>query len=136
MTPTMNPVKQLPCVLVVEDERELASILKDNFEVEGFKVILAKDGVEGLNKINNQRFDSIVLDMRFAKGSGEDVIHAVRSDKNSFNGSTPIIVMSGFLDKHMVDEIKGRINAVFVKPFDPETLVIKVKELIAAEESS
>src|SRR5258707_1207397 len=65
----MGPVK----ILIVEDEPNMVAGLRDNFEFEGFQVITALDGVEGLERALKESPDLIVLDVMMPRMSGLEV---------------------------------------------------------------
>jgi DNA-binding response OmpR family regulator len=60
-------------ILIVEDEPNMVAGLRDNFEYEGFQVITALDGVEGLERALKDSPDLVVLDVMMPKMSGLDV---------------------------------------------------------------
>ena len=60
-------------LLIVEDEVALAEGLRDNFEIEGYEVLLAHDGEAGLSLAKSERPDIIILDVMMPKMSGFDV---------------------------------------------------------------
>lgn len=77
-------------ILIVEDEPDMVTGLRDNFELEGYKVIVARDGEEGLKKALEEKPDLIVLDLMLPKMSGLDVCRNLR--KSSFDA--PILMLT------------------------------------------
>src|SRR5690349_6229141 len=69
---------RLPKLLIIEDEPEMIVALRDNCEFEGFEVVVASDGVEGLEKALTQRPDVILLDVMLPKMNGLDVCRTLR----------------------------------------------------------
>ena len=70
-------------VLIVEDEPNMVAGLRDNFEYEGFQVITALDGVEGLERALKDSPDLIVLDVMMPRMSGLDVCKQLKAKRPS-----------------------------------------------------
>ncbi len=79
-------------ILVAEDEEVLLNVLKDRFEVEGWEVTTAKDGVEAMEAINKSKFDLVLLDLLMPKKDGFEVLEEVKNNPELKN--IPIIVLS------------------------------------------
>ena len=77
-------------ILIVEDEPNMRLGLKDNLEFEGYTVELAENGEDGLNKILDNKYDLIILDVMMPKMSGFDVCKNARKS----GVSTPIILLT------------------------------------------
>lgn len=120
-------------ILIVEDEEELANLLSTKLGNAGFRVIRCGRVSDALQKVTNQRFACILLDMRLEQGSGERIIQFVRDDKTGYNFETPILVMSGHLSPDMVKKISKQVSGVLVKPFDHDTLINKIQSLCESE---
>src|SRR5260221_3493949 len=72
-------------VLVVDDDPVIQKLLQVNFEMEGYTVLTAGDGEEGLERARAELPDVIVLDVMMPKMNGLDVAHALKGD-NSTSG--------------------------------------------------
>src|SRR5258705_3958894 len=70
-------------ILIVEDEPNMVAGLRDNFEYEGFQVITALDGVEGLERALKDSPDLIVLDVMMPRMSGLDVCKQLKAKRPS-----------------------------------------------------
>ena len=77
-------------ILVVEDEPNMVAGLRDNFEYEGYTVITARDGVEGLQRALDESPDLVVLDVMMPRMSGLEVCKQLRAKR----GSIPIIMLT------------------------------------------
>ena len=86
----MNETK--PRILVVDDELDLVSVLRMGLEIQGFEVIEAMDGEEGLRRARQDRPDLIVLDLMLPKMDGYKVCRALKFD-DRFK-ILPIIILS------------------------------------------
>ena len=122
----MNEAKK---ILVVEDDLVTQRVLSARLEINGYEVITAQDGEEGLKKARKESPDLVMLDLMMPKMTGYEVCRMLKFDDKYKN--TPIIVLSA-LDQQDEREkaIKAGADAVFIKPFDLELLLVKIREFI------
>lgn len=114
-------------ILIVDDEQNMRTGLKDNFEYEGYDVETANDGEEGLKKILDNNYNLIILDVMMPKMSGFDVCKNAR--KNGI--STPIILLTAKGEE--IDKVVGlEIGAddYVTKPFSLRELLARVKAVL------
>ena len=123
----MPPTKHW--ILIIEDEKELCEMLSEELANEGFSVLSSANAMEAIRRLKNQQFECILLDMHLEGGTGNQVIQAVREDRENMNQTTPILVVSGQLTFDLVSKIKDSVSAVVVKPFDLSALILKVRSL-------
>ncbi|MED1795404.1 response regulator YycF [Brevibacillus nitrificans] len=110
-------------LLVVDDEKPIADILKFTFEKEGYQVVCAYDGEEALVVVQNERPDLILLDVMLPGKDGMDVCRAVRQSHD-----VPIIMLTAKdseLDKVLGLELGA--DDYVTKPFSTRELVARVK---------
>ena len=116
-------------VLVVDDDPVILKLLEVNFEMEGFSVITAGDGDEGLHAIREQRPDAVVLDIMMPKLNGLEVLEAARADPATKN--VPIVLLSA---KAQASEVQRGLDLgaddYVTKPFDPIDLVERVNAVL------
>jgi two-component system, OmpR family, response regulator VicR len=116
-----------PRVLLIEDEWQLAQIVKDSLETRGFNMFCAKDGREGLELYRQHRPDVIVLDIMMPQMDGFSFAEEVRkSDKQ-----TPIIFLTA--KSQTADVIKGFEtggNDYLKKPFSMDELIVRIRSLL------
>ena len=119
-----------PLILVVEDDPSVQNLLRILLEAEGYEVIRAEDGLEGLVKMELQHPSLVILDLMMPNVTGDRVIDEIRGDTRL--NRVPLIVVSGRHDVHeSFDDLLGREN-VFAKPLDPTALLERVAELLGA----
>ena len=114
-------------VLVVEDERPLATALQRTLEAEGFTAVLAFDGVDGDWHTREQDFDVVVLDVMLPGISGYDVCRRMRARGDT----TPILFLTakdGEYDEADALDIGG--DDFMSKPFSPVVLAARLRALI------
>lgn len=107
-------------ILIVDDNKSFCEIVNEYVKNMGQfdSAIFATDGNMALNKVQNQKFDLILLDINLPRYSGIDILSEIHNDKRSFNRLTPIIVMSGEIEPRKIKEIKNLgCSIVLLKPF-------------------
>ena len=114
-------------ILIVEDEGFLVEALKDNLEAEGYKIEVAMNGEEAVEKIGEHKPDLILLDLLMPKKDGFYVIEEVK--KNTEWKHIPIIVLSNIGgDTEIKKAIEMGADDYFVKSQHPiEEVIEKVK---------
>lgn len=79
-------------ILVVDDEPDFAAIVKKNLEKEGFKVEIAYDGAEGIDKVKSNPPDAIVLDVMMPEMDGYEMCSKLKSDEKY--AGIPILMLT------------------------------------------
>lgn len=117
-------------IMVVDDEKYLANMIKMRLEANDYEVDLAKDGKEALEKIRKGEPPSLViLDLMMPKLDGYQVCRMLKFDVKYKH--IPIIMLTAKTqekDKNMGLEVGA--DAYFTKPFDPHLLLEKISELL------
>ncbi len=114
---------QFSKILVVDDEKEIAELLKDYLEEEQYDVIMCSDGEQAVDIFRKTQPQLIILDIMLPKLNGMEVCRIIRSES-----SVPIIMLSA--KKSEVDKILGLglgADDYVVKPFSPGEVVARVK---------
>jgi DNA-binding response OmpR family regulator len=116
-------------VLLVDDDPVILKLLQVNFEMEGYTVSTANDGVEGLEKARAERPDIVLLDIMMPRMDGLEVTRALKGDDAT--KAIPIILLSA---KAQASDVKAGkdmgADDYLTKPFDPLELLDRVKELL------
>jgi two-component system alkaline phosphatase synthesis response regulator PhoP len=118
-------------ILVVEDEPQIAGIVRDYLEHAGFAVLAAGDGAAALALVRARRPDALVLDLGLPRVDGLDVIRAIRRDSR-----VPILILSARGDES--DRVAGLelgADDYVVKPFSPRELVARVRAVLRRAEA-
>ena len=117
----------MPKILIVEDEPKMVAGLRDNFEYEGYEVMTAHDGVEGLDRALAISPDLIVLDVMMPRMSGLDVCRKLKAKRPSI----PIIMLTARGQE--VDKVVGLelgADDYVTKPFSIRELLARVKAVL------
>jgi len=119
-------------ILVVDDEPKILNIVKAYLEKDGYRVLTARDGKEGLDVARRESPDLIILDLMLPEMSGWDVCRALRKESR-----VPIIMATAR------DEVTDRIVGLEIgaddyitKPFDPKELVARVHAVLRRAQSA
>lgn len=116
-------------LLIVDDETDLAEMIKFRMENNGYEVLLAHDGQAALEMARKENPDLIILDLMLPKMDGYKVCGLLKKD--SRYSHIPIIIFSA---KGQEDDMKlGRelgADAYITKPFEPQVLLGKINELL------
>ena len=113
-------------ILIVDDEPPIIDILEYNLKKANYKVIVARDGQEALDKARHQRPDLVILDLMLPKLDGLEVCRALRRD-----GDLPIIMLTAKDEE--IDRVVGLelgADDYVVKPFSVRELLARVKTVL------
>ena len=119
-----------PTVLVVEDDPVILRLLEVNFELEGFRVLLARDGAEGIEAARQHQPDVVISDIMMPRTSGLELVSTLKGDVDT--KAIPIILLSA---KAQTSDLKIGMDAgaddYVTKPFEPLDLVERVHALLS-----
>ena len=117
----------IPRILVVEDEQEIAKILKIELEYEGYEVLMAHDGKLGLQLALTEKLDLILLDVMLPEINGLELLRKLRKE----NHLLPIILLTA---RNMtMDKVTGLdlgANDYITKPFEMDELLARVRSCL------
>lgn len=101
-------------VLIIDDDKQLLSVLSLKFEQTGYNVVGAKDGREGIEVALKNRPDIILLDLRMPNLDGQGFLKLLRKD--SWGKKVPVIVLTNSDSGHTIYlNIKDSVQGYFVK---------------------
>lgn len=117
-------------ILVIEDERKVASFIKRGLEEEHYAVDTAYDGETGLSMVETNEYDLVVLDLMIPKINGMEVLRRIRANKNN----VPILVLTA---KDSTEDIVMGLDAgcddYLTKPFEFKVFLARVRALLRRE---
>jgi two-component system, cell cycle response regulator DivK len=114
-------------ILVVEDDPWIRSLMADLLAGEGYAVVQAPDGKQGLELAKEQDPDVILLDLAMPEVSGLDVLHDLKSSNPTRD--IPVIVVSAYAMLMMGSDAR-RADGVIQKPFDLADLLAQVSQAV------
>ncbi|MGI9021690.1 MAG: response regulator transcription factor [Acidimicrobiales bacterium] len=112
-------------VLVVDDDPVIVELLRINFEIEGFEVISASDGQEGLERAGADHPDVILSDIMMPRLDGLQLLTRLKG--NPATAHLPVVLLSAKAQKAEVDQgLALGADDYVTKPFDPMELLDRV----------
>lgn len=112
-------------MLLIEDDKDVADLVRYHLTKAGFRVQVARDGVEGLAKARQGRPDAIVLDLMLPGMRGEDVCRELKADAAS--ASLPVIMLTAKAQpEERVAGFELGADDYLPKPFSPRELVLRI----------
>ncbi len=116
-------------ILVVDDERDLLDLIEYNLKKEGFKVLKAENGEEGISKAKEHKPDLILLDIMMPKMDGLEAVEIMRKDDDL--KKTPIIFLTARSDeKTEIDGLNKGGDDYITKPISTTKLVSRIKAVL------
>ena len=116
-------------ILVVDDEPDIAELVRYNLLKEGFSVDTAESGEKALKKIRSENYDLVILDLMLPVIPGLEICRIMRKDERT--NSVPVIMLTAKTEE--TDKVVGlEIGAddYVTKPFSPRELVARVKAVL------
>jgi two-component system alkaline phosphatase synthesis response regulator PhoP len=120
-------------ILIVDDEPDLVETIRFSLELEGYNVLVATNGEEGLNLARQEKPDLILLDLMLPKLDGYKVCRLLKFDERYKH--IPILMLTAKTQEK--DKILGKetgANEYITKPFDMDELMAKIKSYLSKQE--
>jgi DNA-binding response OmpR family regulator len=116
-------------ILVVDDEEDILSVLKFRLEANGYEVLSASDGQEGIDKARAEKPDLVILDLMLPKLDGYKVCRMLKMNE-SYKTIPVVIFTAKTQEKNEYAGKETMADAYIAKPFESEMLLKKIKELL------
>ncbi|HEY6838416.1 MAG TPA: response regulator, partial [Geobacteraceae bacterium] len=116
-------------ILIIEDEQDLAELVAFNLEREGYRALIAADGVAGVEEARRQLPDLVLLDLMLPGMMGTEVCKLLKKQEKT--ATIPIIMLTAKGDE--IDRVVGfEVGAddYVVKPFSTRELILRVKAVL------
>jgi excisionase family DNA binding protein len=118
-----------PTVLIVDDDAGTRAHVRANLEAEGFDVLEAASGPEGLAALEEESPDLILLDVMMPQMDGWEVLRRVQE---RHGGAVPVVMFSGQVDTAAGEAVERGASGFIGKPFDPQQLIDRAKQILGA----
>jgi len=117
-------------ILVIEDKESMTKMLRDALEAEGYNVISAQNGLQGINQIKGSRIDLVLTDLKLPGKDGID-IHKASKEENQL---MPVIVMTayGSVETAVIAMKEGAFDFI-TKPFDIDHLLMLIRRALETQ---
>lgn len=117
-------------IMVVEDDKNSATLLVDLLTAHGYKVIWEATGLGATTRLKEERVDLLLLDLRLPEQNGFVVAETIR--RNPQTATLPIVVISAYGDRqNRLRAYRSGVNFVLSKPVDTAELALVVANLLA-----
>ncbi len=128
--PAGRIVGDMPKVLVIDDDPVIVQLLRVNFEIEGFEVVSAGDGREGVERARKERPDLVLSDIMMPRFDGLQLLRQLKDDPAT--RSLPVILLSAKAQNAEVQQgLDLGADDYVTKPFDPLELIDRVNAVLA-----
>ncbi len=118
-------------ILLIEDDPFLVRMYQIGFNRIGYSMVLAKDGIQGLEKASEEKPDLILLDILLPKVDGMEVLKRLKSDSST--SSIPIVMLTNLSDQpKLVEESKalGALDYIVKSKFTPMEVVTRIADML------
>jgi DNA-binding response OmpR family regulator len=116
-------------ILIVDDDSSMRRLLMYHLEKAGYDVLIAEDGVDGFSQVETTRPNVVVTDLMMAHKDGFELCRDIRNRREFDEIGIIVLTARDFLSD--VDELLASgVNYVMKKPFNPQELTKKVRELV------
>lgn len=117
-------------ILVIDDEEIVRVSCKRTLVPEGYEVDTAASGAEGLEFFGKSKYDLILIDLKMPGMDGIEMLVNIKRQRPEQN----IMIMTGYdTVEHVVESISSGAAHYLEKPFTPDTLIERVKEVLGQE---
>ena len=120
-------------ILVVDDDREIARLLRGYLEQDGFEVLVAYDGESALHMLRQERPDLLLLDLMLPGRDGWELTRLIRGDATL--AATPIIMLTARVED--TDKVLGLelgADDYVTKPFNPREVLARVRAMLRRQQ--
>ena len=131
-SPQVNGSDSLPRILIIDDEAAIRESLETLLSLEGYAIESVENGELGLERIAEQPFDLVLLDLALPGRNGIEILGSIRERESQL----PVIMITAFgTVDNVVDAIRGGAQNFVQKPWDNEKLLADIRTAIAKRHS-
>lgn len=113
-------------ILIVDDDETILYILRRFFIGEGFEVLVAKDGLEALERLKTEKLALVLTDIKMPSFSGIDLIKFIRQNMERI----PIVAMTAYPYLYPEKRNGNEVDAYFRKPFDINEMLSSIEKIL------
>ena len=117
-------------VLVIDDSPAIVELIRHAVGMQGkYDVVVAYDGVQGLERFYSERPDCVIVDVKMPRMDGYQVVRCIRGD--SASAHTPLIILSAMLEEsEQLTGILSGVDEYLAKPFKPSVLCATLERVM------
>jgi len=113
-------------ILIVDDDETILYILRRFFIGEGFEVLVAKDGLEAMERLKAENLSLVLTDIKMPSFSGIDLIRFIRQNMKGI----PIVAMTAYPYLYPEKRNGNEVDAYFRKPFDINEMLSSIEKIL------
>jgi DNA-binding response OmpR family regulator len=117
-------------ILIIEDNENERLLYKEELEKEGYEILTASSGKEGLSFIENEKLDLIILDLRMPEMDGLEVLGKILSKRKNL----PVIIYTSY-SQYRNNFLSWAADAYIIKSADMDELKNKIKEILKSKKN-
>ena len=119
-------------ILVVDDEPHIRRVLSSILGKQGYDVVMASDGSQGLDELRTEDIDLVILDLMMPGANGLEILSRIRTDPKA--ADTPVIILTAKgQDTDREAALAGGANDFLTKPFSPKKLIARIEEILGGD---
>ncbi|NLJ36667.1 MAG: response regulator [candidate division WS1 bacterium] len=122
-------------ILVVDDERHIVRLVEVNLARAGYEVVTAYDGVEALEKVEQEVPDMVVLDVMMPRMDGFEVLKNLQADAK-YKDIPVIMLTAKAQDADIFKGWQSGVSSYLTKPFNPKELLVFVQRIFQSMEDA
>jgi DNA-binding response OmpR family regulator len=117
-------------VLVIDDNPTIVELIKYAVNLQGsYEVVVAYDGVQGLERVYTERPDCVIIDVKMPRMDGYQLVRCLRGDARTAN--TPLIILSAMTrDEDQMTGLLSGVDEYMTKPFKPSALNATIERVL------
>jgi two-component system alkaline phosphatase synthesis response regulator PhoP len=124
-----------PKILIIEDRRDMAELIRHHLEKEGYIATSSADGGEALELIQKEKFDLILLDLMLPKVSGIEILKRIKQEEST--KKIPVIIESAKSeDEDVILGLELGAEDYVTKPFSPKVLLARIQKVLSRHSST
>lgn len=118
-------------ILIIEDDPLMQRMYQKAFAFDGYEVVVAGDGVEGLDKVRSEKPTIVLLDVMMPKMNGLDTLTKIKADPEL--KATPVIMLTNLAGSSDAEKAlsMGAVKYIIKSEQEPKQVVAMVKEILA-----
>ncbi|MCV0413216.1 response regulator [Nitrosarchaeum sp.] len=116
-------------ILLIDDNKDITELLSKYLRLSNHECHTSNDARNGLNMIENQHYDAVLLDLAMPNFSGIDVINALVEKNTIHNQKIIIFTASSKPNNDFTELIKMGVHSCLTKPIDPDELVSYIENI-------
>lgn len=126
----MSNGTRMKTVLVIDDNPTIVELIKYAVNLQGmYQVIVAYDGVQGLERVHNDHPDCVIIDVKMPRMDGYQLVRCLRGDTRT--ADTPLIILSAMTrDEDLMTGLLSGADEYLTKPFKPAALNAAIERVL------